>query len=74
MSSEDMERIDAWSRYWRTGRRASCFERSDMEAPLAHLWSEFASALPDGAKLLDLATGNGIVAWNCAAAARAASV
>jgi SAM-dependent methyltransferase len=65
-----MPRTDAWTGYWRTGRRASCFERSDMEAPLAHLWNEFASALPDGAKLLDLATGNGIVGWNCAATAR----
>lgn len=70
MTDGNAQSIDAWTAYWRTGRGASCFDGSDMEVRLTHLWNEFADLLPDRARLLDLATGNGTVARICAARAR----
>jgi SAM-dependent methyltransferase len=61
---------DSWSDYWRSGRGASCFEGSDLEVRLNRAWDEFVDAMPDGARVLDLATGNGTVARICAARAR----
>lgn len=63
--------IQAWTDYWKTGRGASCFEGSDVEVRLSRLWEELVDALPEGARVLDLATGNGTVAACCARRARA---
>lgn len=62
--------IDDWTDYWRSGRGASCFEGSALEVRLTRIWTDFVDRLPDGARLLDLATGNGTVARSCAARAR----
>jgi SAM-dependent methyltransferase len=70
MSDDATRSIDAWTGYWRTGIGASCFEGPDIEVRLATIWDEFVDGLPDAARLLDLATGNGTVARICAARAR----
>lgn len=70
MSSDTQSSIDAWTAYWRTGRGASCVDGSDTEVRLTKVWDEFVDELSDGARLLDLATGNGTVARICAARAR----
>ncbi|HLT89678.1 MAG TPA: methyltransferase domain-containing protein [Woeseiaceae bacterium] len=62
--------IDAWTEYWRSGSGASCLQGSEAEVRLGRLWDELVEALPDGARVLDLATGNGVVAKACAATAR----
>lgn len=62
--------IDAWTAYWHGGRLASCFEGSDAEVRLTSVWNELVDQLPQGARLLDLATGNGTVARSCAARSR----
>ena len=62
--------IEDWTDYWRSGRGASCFEGSSLEVRLTRIWDDFVDRLPDGARLLDLATGNGTVARSCAARAR----
>jgi ubiquinone/menaquinone biosynthesis C-methylase UbiE len=61
--------IDAWTAYWREGRTASCFDGAGLEVKLTHLWNDYVDRLPDAARVLDLATGNGIVARSCAARA-----
>lgn len=66
--------IDAWTEYWKSGRAASCFEGSDVEVRLNRLWDELVDELGDGARVLDLATGNGTVAACCAARARARGI
>lgn len=68
-TSKDV-RCDDWTDYWRSGRGASCFEGSAIEVSLTRLWDEFIDRLDNGARVLDLATGNGTVARSCAARAR----
>jgi ubiquinone/menaquinone biosynthesis C-methylase UbiE len=70
MIDDSAQAIDAWTAYWRSGRAASCFEGCDTEVRLTQMWNEFADALADGARLLDLATGNGTVVRTCVARAR----
>jgi len=64
-----------WSEYWRSGRaEVMTVEGPDGPAPLdlGDLWPAFFRTLPDGARVLDLATGGGQVArlaWDTARAA-----
>lgn len=74
MAVDNAQSIDAWTAYWRSGRGASCFDGSDMELRLTQVWGDFTDGLPDGARLLDLATGNGTVARICAARGRARKI
>lgn len=62
--------VDAWTAYWRHGRLASCFDGTGLEVDLISLWDDYVDQLPDAARVLDLATGNGIVARSCAARAQ----
>lgn len=71
MAGDYYEPRDAWTHYWRAGQAASCFSGADTEVRLTALWNDFIDGLPAGARLLDLATGNGTVALSCAARARA---
>jgi len=41
-----------------------------MESQFTRLWEEYVDGLSGGSRILDLATGNGIVALNCASRAR----
>ncbi len=60
---------DPWTALWQTGTGSSCFENSEAELHLNQFWGEHVDALPDHARMLDLATGNGTVAQICAARA-----
>jgi len=60
----------SWTEYWRTGASVSCIAGAEVETQLTFLWNEFVDSLDDGARILDLATGNGIVAVNCISRAR----
>jgi SAM-dependent methyltransferase len=61
--------VDAWTAYWLHGRLASCFDGTGLDVNLTRLWDDYVDQLPDAARVLDLATGNGIVAGSCAARA-----
>jgi SAM-dependent methyltransferase len=71
MRAESTQSKDPWTAYWQTGAGSSCFEDSESELHLTRLWDEHVDAMPDKARMLDLATGNGTVAQICAARARA---
>jgi SAM-dependent methyltransferase len=54
---------DTWSDYWRLGELTTLnYFRDGYTGELARFWHELVDALPDGARVLDLATGNGAVA------------
>ncbi len=59
---------DAWDGYWGKGARG-CLPDADPRfgRALEQLWRDFATGLPRGAKLLDLATGSGAVVRTIAA-------
>ncbi len=53
-----------WSTYWASGALHSCagsFE-GNYDGVLAQLWTSFFRSLPEGARILDLASGNGPLA------------
>jgi len=57
---------DVWTRYWSSAssqRGAACLPNAlgPIEAAQKRLWRDFARGLRRGARVLDLATGNGIV-------------
>ncbi len=58
-----MSRTDPWAEYWQADRPGSCIALScaEDEAELAAVWAGFAGSLPAGTRVLDLATGNGVV-------------
>ena len=65
---------ESWTEYWRTGSSVSCVASPEMDAHLTSLWNEFVDGLADGSRILDLATGNGIVALNCRSRAHARKI
>ena len=52
---------DAWTRYWLAGHGESFAPESGTGFDPTALWHEYFAAFPNGAKLLDLATGGGYV-------------
>ena len=54
---------DAWSGYWQADRLHSCIASANPEdaAEIATYWRGFAGQLAPGARVVDLATGNGVV-------------
>ena len=64
----------AWSRYWAKGTLHSCSYAfaGNYGAEIRTLWLEFFSGLPSGARVLDIGTGNGAVAFLAQEAASAA--
>lgn len=72
-SSIDKRRGWHWSDYWRSGR-TDVMTVQTATGPMAFateaIWTDWFATFPTGARLLDLATGNGQVAgYACAAAA-----
>lgn len=62
-----------WSQYWHYDRIASCFDgagRTNYADEIADGWRRFFETLPDGARILDLCTGNGAAALIAAETAR----
>lgn len=54
---------ESWSAYWRRGEPTTLnFFREAYTGELAEFWHALVDALPDAARVLDLATGNGAVA------------
>jgi len=54
-----------WDRYWHFDRIASCFDgagAANYDDNVAAGWRDFFGALPSGARILDLCTGNGAAA------------
>ncbi len=67
---------DIWSQYWHYDRIASCFDGAgagNYDERVAAGWRAFFSGLPDGARILDLCTGNGAAALIAAEAGRGAA-
>lgn len=70
MSAPDGQR--GWADYWKADCAASCEPENPPTArEIALLWQGWLSAFPDGSRILDIATGNGIVLAHAAGAARA---
>ena len=62
-----------WRRYWRENRLAACVpENPESAAAIERHWSGLFSKFPAGARVLDIATGNGVLLVWGARAARAA--
>ncbi|WP_052632696.1 class I SAM-dependent methyltransferase [Pseudoxanthomonas suwonensis] len=61
MSEGDDERRRAWTRYWSSGRLHSCAGSyaGNYEGAIGAFWRGLAGELPERARVLDLATGNG---------------
>ncbi|HTU10536.1 MAG TPA: methyltransferase domain-containing protein [Allosphingosinicella sp.] len=65
---------EIWSQYWHFDRIASCFDgagQTNYSDEIADGWRRFFDTLPDGARILDLCTGNGAAALIAAETARA---
>jgi SAM-dependent methyltransferase len=63
-----------WDQYWRFDRIASCFDGAgagNYDECVAAGWRAWFEALPEGARILDLCTGNGAAALIAAAVGRA---
>lgn len=58
------ENLSIWDRYWQADRIASCFDviGCNYDEALLRDWRAFFLALDDGARVLDLCTGNGAIA------------
>lgn len=56
--------LDIWEKYYKTGALATCPTAADggYDLEVKRVWVEFFSTLPDGARILDIGTGNGVVA------------
>lgn len=60
-----------WTRYWREGWAASCVPDSERATrEIRERWIRWFADLPDGSRVLDLGTGNGILLAHAAAAAQ----
>lgn len=63
----------AWDQYWRDGRLASCGGEGGVnyQSSIAEGWRRFFGGIFDGARILDVCSGNGAVARLAAEVARA---
>jgi len=54
----------AWDQYWRDGRLASCGGEggANYQSAIAEGWRRFFGSMANGARVLDICTGNGAVA------------
>jgi ubiquinone/menaquinone biosynthesis C-methylase UbiE len=57
-------RVSHWESYYRGGALAACptGPEGGYTLELREVWAEFFAGLPDGARVLDIATGNGAIA------------
>jgi SAM-dependent methyltransferase len=69
----ERESNPGWRHYWRENRLAACVpDNPDAAGAIERHWTEFFSALPAGTRVLDIATGNGVLLVWAARAARSA--
>lgn len=61
---EDQEKAYNWDLYWAHGFLTSCANAfpGNYEGRIRELWEDFFARLPAGARILDVATGNGAIA------------
>ena len=60
-----------WRDYWKADRPASCMPENERTAQeIAATWQQWFGECPGGSRILDIATGNGIVLTHAAAAGR----
>ena len=59
----------SWTRYWRSGFQNTCFF-ADRAFSVEGDWAAYFACAASGAKIIDLATGNGAVAWIAARVAK----
>ncbi|MDH4047965.1 MAG: class I SAM-dependent methyltransferase [Gammaproteobacteria bacterium] len=61
----------AWRNFWKTDRAASCVPgNADTEIEIHEHWRAYFARLPDNSRILDIATGNGILLLQAAKVAR----
>lgn len=70
MNTEFESRIAAWNRYWKGGHGDTCFHHGETFS-LRNDWTGFFAELPQSARILDLATGNGALPLIAADVSRA---
>lgn len=66
MSNKNPDTIAPWTAVWQFEAAGHRPARTEQDAVIEPVWHEFSDALADGTRLLDLATGNGVVALACA--------
>jgi len=66
MSSRNPDSIAPWTAVWQFEAAGHRPARTEQDRVIEPAWHEFTDALADGTRLLDLATGNGVVALACA--------
>jgi len=71
MSSLGKDSIAHWTAYWQFESAAGGSQRPVLDLIIEPVWFEFTDIMADGARILDVATGNGPVALSCAARASA---
>ena len=66
-----MRRNQGWQDYWKEDREASCVPESATTAgEIGERWIGLFEALPDGSRIIDVATGNGVLLAHAANAAQ----
>jgi ubiquinone/menaquinone biosynthesis C-methylase UbiE len=63
--------ITPWTAHWQFDSATNQSDRPELDLLIEPVWHEFTDLLSEGARILDLATGNGTVALSCAERARA---
>jgi SAM-dependent methyltransferase len=65
MTAGNTESIAAWTAVWQFEAAGNRPARPKHDLVIEPVWHEFIDSLADGTRILDLATGNGIVALSC---------
>jgi SAM-dependent methyltransferase len=65
--------LEHWETYYRSGALATCptTPAGDVDGEVREAWVAFFEPLPDGARLIDIGTGNGVIALLAAETAAA---
>jgi len=70
-NSKNSDTIAPWTDHWQFKSAAGGSDRTSLDILIEPSWIEFTDLLPSDATVLELATGNGVVARSCAERASA---